>query len=76
MRRRRTRPQFTSPILATGWCTGSQIPVRVLVEFDALLVPIRSFPHNVVEPIHSPFLEAEGGPGGECDAARGSRKET
>src|SRR3990172_7608538 len=62
MRGRRARPQLTLSILATGRCTGSQISARVLVKFDALLVPIRLFPHNAVEPIHSPFLKAEGGP--------------
>src|SRR2546430_17601828 len=76
MRRRRTRPEFTPSILATGWCTGSQISARVLVEFHSLLISVRLVLHHVVEPIQSPFLEVEGGPRSESHTGSRSRKQS
>src|SRR2546426_9068363 len=76
MRSRRTRPEFTSSILATGWRTGSQIPARVLVEFHTLLISVRLVLHHVVEPIQSPFLEIEGGPRSESHTTSRSGKQS
>src|SRR2546427_6633932 len=76
MRRRRTGPEFTPSILTAGWCTGLQIPARVLVEFHALLVAVRSILHDVIEPIERPFLEIEGGPRSERHAANRGGKQS
>src|SRR5256884_8252444 len=48
----------------------------MLVEFHPLLVSVRLFLHEVVEPIQSPFLEIEGSPRSESHTASRSGKQS